>query len=998
MTAYKLIHVDLDDPNSYDPAGLPGAGDSVDGNAVSGHGSLSVDSVTDFDLTFGSLTANSATDLTLGNPSDAGGAATAMINGDVEHNATVWANGKLTAATIDGVIQLHGGTITLSGGLAVAGDGSETEVSLDGGTLGVAGTLSTTGTDSIIAVDNKATLNANALTFGGGESALSVTNASQVNIASAGTLAIGDDDSVDVDSGGTLKAVGLAAQITGSAIGAAGSFSVGGSNQKASAQIASADVSGFGELDVNGGLLTVAGDIDIGTAADGGTAEIFSSSGGLGKLSADTITVGNATGSVDACGNWSFTGTSGTFSVGTGGYATVKKTLWLNDVTAFTLGLTTGGSLEVGGDHGAVANRLEIDKGGTISGHGAIVAGSIVNDGLIEAAVGRLDLTGAFSKSSSGAVQVDNKATVDLHSAFYGTLKFQGGYQTTAILDSAKQYQSAAGGIAFTGKIGGLDNGDTLDLAPNTWGGLANKAIAHTELKGSSLLVRLSNNKVVTYHLTDALKGSVVDIRTLPDHHAGLTVEAESTQIKTGISGHPTHNTYLDSLISGWAAWKPDAGPITYCFSGAGDIQDAEQTHGETDIVQCDNPQVLTWNDGEESAFRSATDAFAAVCGLTFQETDSASSANLNIWLVPAIPSGDDDNGVVVGQSDNPAEDPSGHLWIYLLPWNDQSLDFGGTGEETMIHELGHAVGLAHPTDGGAEPDANAFPGASDGSTGINGQNQTIYTVMSYNHGSNLGPPTDSTFGDQGGLGAFDIAALQKLYGANEDYHTGNDVYQLPSTNEPGTGWMSIWDAGGIDTISNANSDVDAIIDLRAAPLTGPNAGGYLSYGDVIAGGFTIAHGVVIENAIGGNGGDNITGNSAANTLDGGAGNDVLTGGGGADTLIGGTGADTFVFDLASDSKGANYDIIQDFSGTGGDGDVIDLSAIDAKTGPGNQVFTFIGTEKFHHKAGELHYLVKDGFVLVQGDTNGDGKADFQIEVQNSNHDLASLAVSDFML
>ena len=66
-------------------------------------------------------------------------------------------------------------------------------------------------------------------------------------------------------------------------------------------------------------------------------------------------------------------------------------------------------------------------------------------------------------------------------------------------------------------------------------------------------------------------------------------------------------------------------------------------------------------------------------------------------------------------------------------------------------------------------------------------------------------------------------------------------------------------------------------IDLRAATLADgdPNAGGFLSQQTDVAGGFTIANGVVIENAIGGNGNDTLIGNNAANRLEGGAGDDI---------------------------------------------------------------------------------------------------------------------------
>ena len=50
-------------------------------------------------------------------------------------------------------------------------------------------------------------------------------------------------------------------------------------------------------------------------------------------------------------------------------------------------------------------------------------------------------------------------------------------------------------------------------------------------------------------------------------------------------------------------------------------------------------------------------------------------------------------------------------------------------------------------------------------------------------------------------------------------------------------------------------------------------------------GGFTIAHGVVIENAIGGAGADTIIGNDADNFIIGGGGKDTIDCGAGNDTL-----------------------------------------------------------------------------------------------------------------
>jgi serralysin len=110
-------------------------------------------------------------------------------------------------------------------------------------------------------------------------------------------------------------------------------------------------------------------------------------------------------------------------------------------------------------------------------------------------------------------------------------------------------------------------------------------------------------------------------------------------------------------------------------------------------------------------------------------------------------------------------------------------------------------------------------------------------------------------------------------------------VYRLPSANHAGTGWLCIWDAGGSDTLSAAGSKTAAEIDLRSATLRdGKGTAGFVSAVHHVSGGFTIAHGVVIENATGSSKADHITGNSHANVLDGGAGADRMDGLGGNDT------------------------------------------------------------------------------------------------------------------
>lgn len=120
-----------------------------------------------------------------------------------------------------------------------------------------------------------------------------------------------------------------------------------------------------------------------------------------------------------------------------------------------------------------------------------------------------------------------------------------------------------------------------------------------------------------------------------------------------------------------------------------------------------------------------------------------------------------------------------------------------------------------------------------------------------------------------------------------------------------------------------------------------------------------------------------LTGNAACDALDGGALNDTLNGKGGSDLLIGGAGNDRFVFDDARDARG---DTVVDFEHGA---DRIVLIPIDANAlVVGDQPFTFIGTERFHQVAGELHvYHLADRNTYISGDTDGDGRPDFAIKV-----------------
>ena len=351
------------------------------------------------------------------------------------------------------------------------------------------------------------------------------------------------------------------------------------------------------------------------------------------------------------------------------------------------------------------------------------------------------------------------------------------------------------------------------------------------------------------------------------------------------IAGSGYGNPYIDSLIGG-CAWSGTS--ISYSFrSGNGSLY---PLYPESYSAYYGSE----WIQTEQDAFALAFSEYSAVCNLTFtQNSVNDPNANIGLWSVDDATMSELSSpgtltlGIFFPPNGTFLQIPGGFNWE-APGWFNFSP--GSYSLSTIIHELGHALGLAHPHDGGSETDKTLFPGVtSSSSLGTNNLNQGIFTIMSYNDGWIVQPSTVGyvDYGNASTPMALDIAALQVLYGANTSYHTGNDSYVLPTSNTVGTGWSCIWDAGGIDTINGSSTTGGCEILLIAAPLTGEAAGGYVSYMNGIVGGFTIANNVVIENAIGGSGNDIIYGNSSNNVLQGGGGDDIITCGDGTGDICG---------------------------------------------------------------------------------------------------------------
>ena len=264
------------------------------------------------------------------------------------------------------------------------------------------------------------------------------------------------------------------------------------------------------------------------------------------------------------------------------------------------------------------------------------------------------------------------------------------------------------------------------------------------------------------------------------------------------------------------------------------------------------------WNAFEIAQAMAVLGEFSKIANLTFSRTTVHAEAEFTLLL--------DDNELgaeeIAGRFGLPggAIEGIGFFNGNYAGWSTtaggavpgQAIDKGGAGWDTMLHEFGHGMGLAHPHDdffGSVIMD-----GVSDEEDhGDFNLNQGIYTVMTYNSGWETAPhgqPTkpdgklDARFGWAGTPMAFDIAVIQQKYGANMSYHAGNDVYTLPGANQSGTFYSCIWDAGGIDTIGAGLTSASCEIDLRAATLRYElGGGGWVSNQRGVHGGFTIANG-----------------------------------------------------------------------------------------------------------------------------------------------------------
>lgn len=312
---------------------------------------------------------------------------------------------------------------------------------------------------------------------------------------------------------------------------------------------------------------------------------------------------------------------------------------------------------------------------------------------------------------------------------------------------------------------------------------------------------------------------------------------------------------------------------------------------------------------------------------------------------------------------------------------------YGGAGDDTLIGGAG-----ADHLDGGDGSDTASYESAT----------------------ARVGVDLKSAAGNSGDAAGDSFVSIENIAGSRyDDTLYGDDKANVVTA---GSGTDLVFGRGGDDRLSGGSGDdvlnggsgkdvLDGGSGFDRASYVGATRGVVASLADTTIN-TNDAKGdsyVSIEGLIGSSYADKLYGTGAAerllggggdDILQGGGGNDELTGGAGDDTLVGGAGADIhygdagadrFVFlalaDSTVDTQGR--DTIFHFSVA--EGDVIDLSAIDAISGTArNDAFTFIGGDAFGRDAGELRAVKSASYTVVYGDVDGDGRADFAIKLDGA--------------
>ncbi|RZT44891.1 Ca2+-binding RTX toxin-like protein [Sphingomonas sp. BK036] len=326
----------------------------------------------------------------------------------------------------------------------------------------------------------------------------------------------------------------------------------------------------------------------------------------------------------------------------------------------------------------------------------------------------------------------------------------------------------------------------------------------------------------------------------------------------------------------------------------------------------------------QQAAARASFAQLSAATGLTFTQITDTDTVHANIRISQ---SADNDVASAYGNFPSDTRGLSGDIWFGRTSQPYYDLAFKGTwGYATMMHEIGHTMGLKHGHQDYTNSDLSFYFGGAPryGTQSLTpDRDGQAWSLMTYTPA----PFTNSNFAGEKinqpqTYMQYDLAALQYMYGANYTTNAGDTVYTFSQTTGEmfvdGVGqgapsgnkiFLTVWDGGGNDTINVSNYSNGVTVDLRPGEFSTfdqsqlANSLAYQGLTSLAPGNIAMSllynndSRSLIENVVGGAGNDVLVGNTANNILDGGAGSDavIFTNTTGVTVTLNDTGADVIV-------------------------------------------------------------------------------------------------------
>ena len=378
-----------------------------------------------------------------------------------------------------------------------------------------------------------------------------------------------------------------------------------------------------------------------------------------------------------------------------------------------------------------------------------------------------------------------------------------------------------------------------------------------------------------------------------------------------------------DGATSGYATSTGPDGVLTFGFyESQADLPEPYfyVENGVTYPLYTQGVGFSAFDADQRAATREALGYWDDLIAVTFQEV-SATDADLTYMntttgpiqasaFLPRNygPAGVTEDGNVVEQAEL-----AGDVFVNPAQITNHQFDEGQYGLTTLVHETGHALGLQHP--GSYNFSANFT------ATYVNGaeyyQDSMQYSIMSYWGAHETGAAhinwNNLSFVYAATPLVHDILAIQQIYGADMTTRTGDTVYGFNSTADRDAfdftktplPVISIWDAGGNDTLDFSGWNTNSTINLNPGSFSSGGGSGlipldvlkargvlpstytqaqydallarYNSPDGLLHDNISIAYNAWVENAVGGGGDDLVIANAVKNVITGGAGTDTVS-------------------------------------------------------------------------------------------------------------------------